>query len=115
MLTKTEEHPTTRTQLAYKLGDDVSVWYKQLEEYAISIDISLVAIRLERARKAAQNQNEKAFARLAQDILSTLDERFQKVSTIRNSMTLPKFNNQVDARAMKSVTASGTDESQNAE
>ena len=65
--------------------------YNQLEQYATSLDSDAapVKIRLERARAAVEAVEEIKFERLAHGILSTLEERYDKIATARKN--LPVF------------------------
>lgn len=67
--------------------------YDQLKQYAISMDhdAAPVRFRLEDARQTAEALDESKFENLAHDIIITLEERFDKIATARNSVQ--KFTN----------------------
>lgn len=72
---------------------ELLVHYRQLKQYAISfgVDATPVKIRLEDARKAAEDSEGPKFDKLAKGIWTTLEEHYRKIQTSRQDVisTMP--------------------------
>ena len=67
--------------------------YEQLKQYASAIDrdVASVKIRLDCAYKAADNGDETKFAQFGQEVLMTLEERYNQITAARKNIpNLPK-------------------------
>ena len=73
-----------------KLKKSLVSVYEMLQKYVHSHgnDASLVAIRMNRAREAAEKANEDVFHDLVSSILQTLDARFMEISACRKQLPL---------------------------
>lgn len=62
--------------------------YALIKDYATSVESDAVSvkIRLEEARKAAEAIDERNFQLLIQDILMTLNDRFEKITAARTRL-----------------------------
>ena len=57
--------------------------YEQLKSYATSIDLNAVKIRLNDAHKAAEAIDELKFESISCNIMTTLEERYDRIVTAR--------------------------------
>ena len=81
----------------------------QLKAYATSLNLSLVSIRLEDARKAVEAKDQQKFELLARGIWDTLEEHYHNVNSARKDLLVPHFAAHLDPLAEGSATG-GTQE-----
>ena len=91
--------------------------YDQLKQYALTIhpDAAPVKIRLEEARKAAEEVHETKFEKLAHGIFLTLEEHCNKIAIARKAvphflvssapMEMPSQQSSVDKQLLSEVSA----------
>ena len=77
-----------------------------LKQYAASIDLSLVNIRLEAAGKAALNHDPSTFTSLEEDIMVSLEQKFERIEVARTALLT--FNDQPKATERKQDKGSFT-------
>ena len=65
--------------------------HKQLKSYAASLNLSLVSIRLDEARNAAEKADQQRFESLAHGIWRTLEDQYQNIATARQDLLVPNF------------------------
>ena len=65
--------------------------YIQLKEYATSLNLSLVSIRLQEARNAVETADQQKFESLARGIWSTLEDHYNAVAAARKELLVPNF------------------------
>ena len=65
--------------------------YIQLKEYATSLNLSLVSIRLQEAHKAAESADQQKFESLARGIWNTLEGRYNPISAARKKLLVPNL------------------------